>query len=71
MIRPSSQVPAGDVLLPLHRASDAGDLAFHSTTTMFGAPHDVTLAELALEAFLPADEPTRAALHAMAAARTA
>ena len=46
-----------------------GPLAFHSTMTTFGAPHDVTLAELALETFLPADDATRAALHAAAAAR--
>ena len=66
---PSLPSPGGDVLLPLHLATDAGELAFHSTMTTFGAPHDVTLAELALEAFLPADEPTRAALQALAAAR--
>ena len=52
------------MLLPLHLATDAGDLAFHSTMTKFGAPHDVTLAELALESFFPADAPTRDALHA-------
>lgn len=57
---------AADVLLPLLLDTPAGPLAFHSTMTTFGAPHDVTLAELALETFLPADDTTRAALHALA-----
>ena len=37
-----------------------------STVTMFGTPNDVTLAELALETFFPADEDTAAALRALA-----
>ena len=36
------------------RAGEA-ELSFLSTTTMFGTPIDITLAELAIEAFLPAD----------------
>jgi transcriptional regulator with XRE-family HTH domain len=52
----------GGVAVPLRlRAGDAV-LSFLSTTTMFGTPIDVTLAELAIEAFLPADEATAAAL---------
>lgn len=57
---------AADVLLPLLLDTPAGPLAFHSTMTTFGAPHDVTLAELALETFLPADDTTRAALQVLA-----
>jgi hypothetical protein len=41
-----------------------GRLSFLSTTTVFGTPVDVTLAELALETFLPADAATAAALRA-------
>jgi transcriptional regulator with XRE-family HTH domain len=37
-------------------------LSFLSTTTVFGAANDVTLAELTLECFYPADEETRRAL---------
>ncbi len=37
-------------------------LSFISTTTVFGTPMDVTLSELALECFYPADETTRRAL---------
>lgn len=33
----------------------AGTLSFFSTTTIFGTPVDVTLSELALESFFPAD----------------
>jgi hypothetical protein len=33
-------------------------LSFISTTTVFGTPLDVTLSELAIEAFLPADAET-------------
>lgn len=33
-----------------------------STSTTFGAPHDITLAELAIESFYPADEASRATL---------
>jgi transcriptional regulator with XRE-family HTH domain len=40
-----------------------GGLAFLSTVTTFGTALDVTLAELSLEAFLPADEATAAALR--------
>jgi hypothetical protein len=46
-----------------------GDLTFRffSTITTFGTPQDVTLQELRIEAFFPADEPTRAALQRLAA----
>ena len=37
-------------------------LRFLSTTTVFGTATDVTLAELTLECFYPADAATRAAL---------
>ena len=35
--------------------TDAGLLSFISTTTVFGTPRDITLSELALEAFFPAN----------------
>jgi len=43
--------------------TDAGVLAFFSTTTVFGTPVDITLSELALESFFPADETTFEALR--------
>ncbi len=46
------------VVVPLHLSTPAGDLAFISATTVFGTPLDVTLDELAIEAFYPADDRT-------------
>ncbi len=52
---------AGDgagVFVPLRLAAGDAVLSFLSTTTVFGTPADVTLAELALECFFPADAAT-------------
>ena len=46
------------IAVPLHLETSHGPLAFVSTTTVFGTPIDITLAELALETFFPADEAT-------------
>ncbi len=43
------------------RVGDA-ELSLLSTTTVFGTPREVTLSELAIEAFYPADDATRTAL---------
>lgn len=56
------------VLVPLRLRTPQGTLAFISTTTVFGTPVDVTLQELALETFFPADEATAQALRELAAA---
>jgi hypothetical protein len=40
-------------------------LSFISTTTIFGSPVDVTLQELAMETFFPADDFTRHTLQAL------
>lgn len=57
------------VMLRLHTA--VGELAFISTTTVFGTALDLTLAELAIEAFFPADAATARALAQAAADRPA
>jgi hypothetical protein len=44
--------------VPLRLATVHGPMAFFSTTTVFGRPVDITLAELAIEAFFPADATT-------------
>jgi transcriptional regulator with XRE-family HTH domain len=54
------------VAMPLQLRTPAGVLGFLSTVTVFGTPVDVTLQELALETFFPADEATAAALRQMA-----
>jgi transcriptional regulator with XRE-family HTH domain len=43
------------VLMPFQFRTDHGVLSFISTTTVFGSPVDVTLQELMLETFFPAD----------------
>jgi transcriptional regulator with XRE-family HTH domain len=50
------------VAIPLRLRRGPRVLSFISTTTVFGTPVDVTLAELAVEAFFPADPETAAAL---------
>lgn len=58
----------GAVLIPLRLATPAGELSLLTTTTVFGTPMDITLAELAIESFFPADAVTGERLRALAAA---
>jgi transcriptional regulator with XRE-family HTH domain len=51
------------IVVPLELVTPNGTLAFFSTTTVFGTPMDVTLSELAVEAFFPADTATADALR--------
>ena len=51
-----------DVFVPLILDTPAGRLSFLSTTTVFGTPNDVTLAEIAIESFFPADDATALAI---------
>ncbi len=53
------------VAIPVQFITDGGTLSFFSTTTVFGTPIDITLSELALEAFFPADAATAEALRKM------
>lgn len=55
------------VVVPLKLATPAGTLSFLSTTTLFGTPVDITLSELAIESFFPADAATAEALQRLAA----
>jgi transcriptional regulator with XRE-family HTH domain len=54
-------------VVPLRLATHGGVLSFISTTTVFGTPVDITLSELALESFFPADAVTAAALRQLQA----
>lgn len=56
----------GGVVIPLRLVTDAGMLSFFGTITVFGTPVDVTLSELAVESFFPADAETATALRAIA-----
>jgi len=60
---PSSKAPVkaasqGLIAVPLIFETPAGRLSFLSTTTVFGTPVEVTLSELAIETFFPADQET-------------
>jgi transcriptional regulator with XRE-family HTH domain len=55
------------VVVPFQLRTEGGILSFISTTTIFGTPVDVTLQELAVESFFPADAQTAQALAALAA----
>ena len=55
------------VAVPLRLAAGGRELAFLSTVTTFGTAVDVTLAELSVEAFLPADAATAEAMAALVA----
>jgi transcriptional regulator with XRE-family HTH domain len=58
---------ANAVLVPLRMSTPAGVMSFISTTTVFGTPIDITLSELAIEAFFPADAATGEILRGLAA----
>lgn len=57
--------PYAAVAVPFQLATDGGTLSFFSTTTIFGTPVDITLSELAMECFFPANAETSAALRAL------
>jgi transcriptional regulator with XRE-family HTH domain len=53
------EISAAEILLPLRlRHDDGEELAFFSTISTFGTAVDITLAELAVEAFYPANART-------------
>jgi transcriptional regulator with XRE-family HTH domain len=54
---------AGAIAVPLRLRADGEELAFISTATTFGTATDVTVSELAIESFFPADERTAQALE--------
>jgi hypothetical protein len=57
----SKTAPAANavpIAVPMVMASPLGPLSFLSTTTVFGTPVEVTLSELAIETFFPADAET-------------
>jgi hypothetical protein len=53
-----------DVAVPLRLRHDGGKLSFIATQTSFGTATDVTVAELSIESFFPADAQTAKVLRA-------
>ncbi|MCV0396236.1 MAG: helix-turn-helix transcriptional regulator [Rhizobiaceae bacterium] len=60
---PPPKGEAGLIAVPLRLRFGPAILSFISTITVFGTALDVTLSELAVESFFPADEETAAALR--------
>lgn len=53
---PEVEIPGpSDIVIPLRIRHGDGELAFLSTVATFGTPLDITVAELAIESFYPAD----------------
>jgi transcriptional regulator with XRE-family HTH domain len=55
--------PRDRIVLPLRLRHPDGELALFSTVAVLGAPLDVTLDEIAIESFFPADDATSAYLR--------
>ncbi len=52
-----------DIAVPLRLRHDGRELVFLSIVATFGTPLDITVAELAIESFFPADADTADALR--------
>ena len=64
---PEMELPGpGDVVVPLRIRHGDRELAFLGIVAAFGTPLDITVAELAIESFFPADPDTAAFLRALA-----
>jgi transcriptional regulator with XRE-family HTH domain len=61
-----ASAPAGgnEAVWPLRMRHRDRTLAFFTTVAAFGTPLDITVSELVIESFFPADEPTAAVLRA-------
>src|SRR5271154_2013923 len=63
----SGPLAADSVAIPFKMRLEGEVLSFISTTMVFGTPVDITLSELMLETFFPADEPTANRMRKIAA----
>lgn len=62
--RPCAEDSLGGIAVPLEYMMEKGTLRFLSTTTVFGTALDISLSELAIETFFPADAETAEAMRA-------
>jgi hypothetical protein len=58
-------IQGNGVVVPLRIDTRVGRLSFFSTTMVFGSPVDITLSELAVETFFPADQETIAIVRGL------
>src|ERR1700709_181567 len=63
----SGPLSADTVAIPFKMRLGGDVLSFFSTTMIFGTPVDITLSELAVETFFPADDLTAERMRSMAA----
>jgi transcription regulator MmyB-like protein len=62
---PSVEMPGpGEIVVPLRLRHGDGELRFMSIVSTFGTPLDITVQELSIEAFFPADAATAEVLRA-------
>ena len=61
--RAGGQAAFGGIAVPLELTIDGGCLSFLSTTTVFGTALDISLSEIAIESFFPADSFTAEAMR--------
>jgi len=61
--RPPGPIGFAGIATPLELTTDHGVLSFLSTTTVFGTPVDISLSEIAIESFFPADPATKEAMR--------
>lgn len=59
---------SSEIVVPLQLIAGPQTLTLFSTTTIFGTPVDITLSEIAIEAFFPADPQTADVLRSLATA---
>jgi transcriptional regulator with XRE-family HTH domain len=64
--RPPTDRDDAGIVAPFQLVTEGGLLTFFSTTTIFGTPIDITLSELALESFFPADAVTASVMRSFA-----
>ena len=57
---PNARLRSSDLLLPIHIRKDEVELRMFSTIMTLGTPQDITLQELRLETFFPADSASEA-----------
>jgi transcriptional regulator with XRE-family HTH domain len=61
----SPDLEAGAIAVPLRIRHDGAELSFISTVTTFGTALDVTVSELSIESFFPADAATAEAVRTL------
>lgn len=61
--RPGGADPLAGIAVPFELITGDGTLSFLSTTTVFGTAVSISLSELAIESFFPADAATAAAMR--------